>query len=246
MTILKREALRALTSMGLRCRPRDAVRPNPIQPWSDDPRFAAIMRRVEGHTLVDVVRCYMLYQFALHAAPVPGDVAEVGVYKGGTARLLAETIGNSDKRIHLFDTFSGMPPADPRRDIHREGDFSDTSLDDVKSYLGEFLNIRYYKGLFPDTAGGITGEAFSLVHVDADLYRSVRDCLEFFYPRMSAGGIMVFDDYGFLTCPGAKEAVDEYFKDRAESPVYMPTGQCFIVRHRTAATCPRSGREVIL
>ncbi len=172
----------------------------------------------------------MLHQFAIHTSGICGDAAEVGVYKGGTARLLSMTLKNTGKVIHLFDTFSGMPVADPVRDIHRQGDFSDISIDKVKAYLKDCRNVRFHQGIFPETAGNLEDETFCLVHVDADIYRSVLDCCRFFYPRMQAGGIMVFDDYGFLTCPGAKDAVDEFFKQKPENPCYLPTGQCIVVK----------------
>jgi O-methyltransferase len=69
-----------------------------------------------------------------------------------------------------------------------------------------------------------------MVHIDADIYQSVKDSCTFFYPRLESGGIMVFDDYGFPSCPGARKAVDEFFSDKEEFPFYLPSGQCFIVR----------------
>jgi O-methyltransferase len=68
------------------------------------------------------------------------------------------------------------------------------------------------------------------VHIDVDIYQSVSDCCAFFYPRMLAGAIMILDDYGFVTCPGVKPAVDAFLADKPETPVYLPTGQCMIVR----------------
>ncbi len=68
------------------------------------------------------------------------------------------------------------------------------------------------------------------------IYRSVRDCCEFFYPRMETGGVMLFDDYGKFTCLGAKLAVDEYFTDKPEKPYYLPSGQCFIHKQLSSST----------
>jgi O-methyltransferase len=67
--------------------------------------------------------------------------------------------------------------------------------------------------------------------VDVDIYRSVLDCCRFFYPRLVTGGAIVFDDYGRNSCPGAKAAVDEFFADTPEQPVYVATGQAFVVKH---------------
>lgn len=202
-----------------------------IQPWTDDPQFARLMRGVVGRTLVDRVRCYMLYQYAAHVASLGGDVAEVGVYQGGTARLLAQALAPTGKAIHLFDTFQGMPTTvDPRRDQHKAGDFADTSLEGVQHYLRDCPNLHFYQGLFPQTAGPVEEKTFCLVHVDADIYRSVRDCCQFFYPRLERGGMLIFDDYGEKTCPGAKQAVDEFFANTPEKACYLPTGQCVVTR----------------
>jgi O-methyltransferase len=232
------------------------VKPNPIHMWDDDTEFSGMFDAIVDHTLVDKVRCYILYQMAKHAASMPGEVAEIGVYKGGTARLLSQTFRKNRKKIrlawwqnflanfvkemhrrkangktiHLFDTFSGMPTTDPVRDFHREGDFNDTSLEGVKGFLNGCDNIEFHPGFFPETAGPVDNLTFSFVHIDTDIYRSVLDCCEYFYPRMEQGGLMVFDDYGFISCPGAKMAVDEFFSKRPEGPCYLPTGQCLVVK----------------
>jgi O-methyltransferase len=206
----------------------DALRPLPL--WNDDLEFNEILKTIE-YTLVDRARCYMLFQFAKQCAKLQGDVAEVGVYKGGTARLTALTLASrAPKALHLFDTFEGMPLTDTTVDHHRKGDFADTSLDSVRRQLKGCGDVRFYKGFFPDTAGPIENSRFCLVHVDADIYQSVKDCCTFFYPRLESGGVMVFDDYGFPSCPGARKAVDEFFADKPDFPVYLPSGQCVVVR----------------
>ena len=198
--------------------------------WDYDDYFNDLRKQIIGHTLVDKPQCYILYQYAKHAAGLPGDVAEVGVYKGGTARLLAKVFESTGKTIHLFDTFSGMPISDPSKDVHKEGDFSDTSLEVVKTYLHDCENVCFYQGLFPATSKPVVKSTFCLIHIDVDIYQSAMDCCKFFYPRMEKGGIMIFDDYGILDCPGIKTAVDEFFSDKLENPCYLPTGHCIVIR----------------
>lgn len=195
--------------------------------WEEDAQFRQIMQTIQ-YSLVDRARCYMLCQMARRTAQTAGEVAEVGVYKGGTARLLALSLPH--KTVHLFDTFAGMPVTSADFDKHVKGEFSDTSLGAVQARLKDCSNVRFYAGLFPATSGPIEQSKFSLVHVDADIYSSVRACCEFFYPRLEKDAVMVFDDYGFPTCPGARKAVDEFFTDKPEIPFYLPTGQCWVVR----------------
>lgn len=198
--------------------------------WSDDTAFCSLFNQIKDHTVVDRRRCFMIYQFAKHADGIDGQAAEVGVYKGGTAKLISKVLAKSGKTVHLFDTFSGMPVTDSAKDLHIEGHFSDVTLENVKMYLNDCPNVCFYQGLFPDTAAAVTGLRFSFVHVDADIYQSVLQCCRFFYPRMTKSAIMLFDDYGFGSCPGAKKAVDEFFSDKPESPCRLPTGQCFVIK----------------
>lgn len=201
--------------------------------WDSDAAFVAAMGRIAGLTLVDSVRCHVLWQLVRATDNVPGDLAEVGVYRGGTALLMASASGAPSKAVHLLDTFSGMPEtAHPAMDMHRPGDFSDTSAQAVADLFAGDPRARLHAGLFPGSAerDGLGGLSFSLVHVDADIYRSVMDCSRWFYPRLRRGGVMVFDDYGFPSCPGARRAVDEYFAGKPDRPVYLPTGQCVVAR----------------
>jgi O-methyltransferase len=205
-------------------------KPNPIHLWNDHIGFNKVFHPIIGHSLVDRQRCFMLYQFANHILSLEGEAAEIGVYKGGTAKLLANVFEEKDKTLYLFDTFEGMPETDPEKDMHSKGDFDDTSFEYVRDFLKDSKNIEIHKGFFPDTAEPIKNTTFCFVHIDVDIYKSVMDCCDFFYPRLAKGGIMIFDDYGFLSCPGAKTAVDEFFQDKPEFSCYLPTGQSFVVK----------------
>lgn len=203
---------------------------NPLPLWTTDAPFQALRREMEGHTLVGDIDTYVLYRLARHVRRLPGDVAEVGVYKGGTARMLAKVFASTRKTVHLFDTFTGLPPTDPTRDLHQAGDFNDVSAEEVGAYLRDCPDVRLYQGFFPATAGPIEDRTFCFVHADVDIYPSVLDCCRFFYPRLVTGGVIIFDDYGRESCPGAKAAVDEFFADTPEQPVYVPTAQAFVVK----------------
>lgn len=210
--------------------------PNPIEPWSTDPEFLRIFQSMRDRTLVDHVRCFMIYQLAQQALRTDGDFAEVGVYRGGTARLLAELAATERRTVHLFDTFTGMPETDPDKDWHRSGDFDDTSESAVRAFLAGFPGVEFHAGVFPATATAVEDRRFAFVHIDADIYTSVRDSCEFFYGRLESGGILLFDDYGQLTCPGARIAVDEFCSAHRMRPIYLTTGQCLVIR--TARSIP--------
>lgn len=202
----------------------------PVRYWEGDDSFQRLFHAIGENSLLDEVKCYILYQLAHQALKLGGDVAEIGVYKGGSAKLLAKIVEPSGKRVHLFDTFSGMPPTHPEYDLYKKGDFDDASLKTVKTFLGDCPNVTLYPGFFPDTAIPLVEHRFCFAHVDVDIYRSVMDCCEFFHPRLEPGGVLIFDDYGSPRCPGVVRGVDEYFKAQREVPLYLPTGQCVVIK----------------
>jgi len=121
-----------------------------------------------------------------------------------------------------------MPATDPTKDQHRSGDFSESSFDRVQSLVKPFDNVTLKKGVFPASAAGLENERFSFVHIDVDIYQSVLDSCEWFYPRLLPGSVMIFDDYGFVSCPGASQAVDEFCAQQQVAKLYLGTGQALI------------------
>lgn len=191
--------------------------------------FEQIHDQMSALTLVSRDRCEALFILAEKANKLDGDIAEIGVYKGGTAKLLSLACPN--KTVHLFDTFQGMPPKDdPSIDVHKEGDFNDTSLDIVQSALSDCDNTRFYQGMFPETIDNTVSEKFSLVHSDVDLYQCNVDVLEYFYPKMVKGGIIVFDDYEWEGCPGIKKSLEEFLSDKPEKITVSAQYQCYFIK----------------
>lgn len=196
--------------------------------WSDEGDFLELFSQIEGRTVVGRERCFMLYQWAKYASLRDGEMAEVGVYKGGTAKLISKVCAG--KELHLFDTFSGMPTVDANVDDHREGDFADTSEEGVREFLGDCKNVHFHAGFFPDTAEPVKDCRFSLVYVDVDIYSSVKACLEFFYHRLTPGGVMVFDDYMSPSCAGVKKALDDFLADKKEEEISTVRSQCIMIK----------------
>ncbi len=164
--------------------------------------------------------------------------AEVGVYRGGTSRFLAEACRELGMhlRLHAFDTFRGHPAGDVRADVDAEQEaskFSSTDAADVKDYLGAHPGIEIHEGRFQETCAAVEDLCFDLVHLDVDLYAPTAFALRFFRARMRVGAAIVVDDHGSTTCPGVARAVGEFV---AEAPEYLAipqlTGQCVLVRTR--------------
>lgn len=165
---------------------------------------------------------------------IQGDLAEVGVFQGGSAKLLCETKGM--RALHLFDTFQGLPePQDGDESRFHSGQYR-CSLDQVKSYLQSYPAVHLYPGYFPETSAPVADKQFSFVHLDVDLYESTIRSLEFFYPRVTPGGIIISHDYG--NAAGVRKAFTEFFASKPEPVCEVALSQALVVK---SAGC--AGRE---
>lgn len=170
---------------------------------------------------------YQLYTAVSSTAKIKGDIAEVGVYKGGSARIICEA--KKSKTLYLFDTFNGLPkPSETDNKKFKEGNCN-TDIGYAKKVTRDYSNVIIFKGLFPETATPVENKRFSLVHFDVDLYKSIKDCLEFFYPRMNKGGIIISHDYKIAGGSGIKKALDEFFENKPEPIIELSGQQCLIV-----------------
>jgi len=179
----------------------------------------------ESEILLGHNEAHQIFKTIEAVAKIQGDIAEVGVYRGGSAKLICEAKKN--KTLHLFDTFKGLPDAGNSDGLLRKGDYT-ASFERVKNYLKNYENVYFYKGLFPLTAEPIKNKKFSFVHLDVDLYESTLNCLKFFYPRISRGGVIISHDYGCDS--GVKKAFDEFFKDKLESIIELSGTQCLVTK----------------
>lgn len=164
------------------------------------------------------------------ASNVPGEVVELGCYKGTTAALLQKTLDEQgcDKELHLYDSFDGLPPA---TDEDRGGlkfssgamKVSPADVIDTFTRFGCKLPVLH-QGWFIDTLPGRLPPKISFAHLDGDLYESIKVSLINIYSRLTQGAIVVIDDYydpdmpltGKDLFPGVKIACDEFFADKPE------------------------------
>jgi len=155
-----------------------------------------------GYTLIEDDRLMRIAYCCEATSHLPGVMAECGVYKGGSAALIAS--GCPHKELHLFDSL-GLPFDDIEGGHHKQGEFANSETE-LRKYLAPYTNVFFHIGIFPETA---IDECFSLVHLDMDLYVSTKAALEWFLPRMVSGGIIVLDDLGWHHCPGVDQALKE-------------------------------------
>lgn len=199
--------------------------------WETDREFDTLFSQISSRVLMDRRRAFVLYNAARAVAGKDGDVVEMGVYQGGSARLLLHAAG-ADKAYYGFDTFGGLPDIKDDHDpFWEKGEMGETSLEEVTRFL-DSPRAHLIKGIFPDSMVEMPAHPrFCLVHIDGDLYQTTSAALKCFYDRTISGGMIIINDYGFLSSPGVRAAVDEFFDNHPENPIYLPSGQCLVIRH---------------
>jgi len=182
--------------------------------------------RAERESLMSANEAFLVHSLAASQGRLDGVMAEVGVYQGCSAKLIS--LASRGRPLHLFDTFNGLPdPRPAEQALLRTGQYRG-SLRAVRAYLAGQRNITLHPGEFPATTVGSEDLRFSFVHLDVDLEASTRACLEFFYPRMVPGGIILTHDYSCLA--GVRAACDGFLAHRAEMMIEMPTSQAMLVK----------------
>jgi O-methyltransferase len=188
--------------------------------------------QIRRYTMTNPVRCRTLWNQSCQVlwANIPGSFVECGVWRGGSAAVMALAIRHSGqgRDLHLFDSFEGLPePTEkdgPQAREYSGGrasgalksvDQCKAGLDEVQSFLLGRLGldaskVHFHVGWFQDPLSRDAPKLgpIALLRLDGDWYESTRLCLEHLYPLVAPGGMIILDDY--LDWTGCKKAVDEY------------------------------------
>jgi O-methyltransferase len=221
--------------------PHERVRPRATYaPWRADREFARAYETIRGHTLVDVYRCHELWALVAETARrhPDADVLEVGVWRGGTGCLLGERCRSLglNAQVWLCDTFSGVVKTSERDTAYIGGEHADTSAAMVRALASRMglSNVGVLEGIFPDATGErIEDRRFQLCHIDVDVYLSARDVLDWMWPRLVQGGVVVFDDYGFRGCEGVTRCVEEQRDQPDRVTVHNLNGHAVVIKLRS-------------
>jgi O-methyltransferase len=199
----------------------------------EHPDFLALHAQLlrSGDCIMTLPERYNLWALTRRLQGRPGALAEVGVYRGGSALLLAAAKGDAAP-LHLFDTFAGMPATEAQHDGRfQAGQLADTTLAAVQAKLRPWPNVHFHAGFFPATAQGEPATLrYKLVHVDVDIRSSNLAALEFFYPRLLPGGMIVLHDYNETSVPGTHAAVEAFMRDKPETLIELWHTQALIVK----------------
>jgi O-methyltransferase len=183
-------------------------------PWAADRQFLQAYEIVRDYTLVDILRCYELWTLVDQVSKLEGDLLEVGAWRGGSGALIARRAELSQIRssVYLCDTFEGVVKASWRDSVYRGGEHGDASRSDVESLISRLglRNVTIHQGVFPNSTPEALREGrLRFCHIDVDVYESANDILSWVWPRLVRGGIVVYDDYGFQSCNGITQHVED-------------------------------------
>lgn len=227
-SVIRTVSRRFFESFGYSLVPKSASK---SYPPDFSPEIIETIEAVRPFTMTSQERIFSLVTAVEHITNqnIPGEIVECGVWKGGSMMAVAKTLlrlKQTGKKLYLFDTFEGMPPADDVDQNFRGESASGlmeaqdqtswiwaiAQIDEVKRNMASTgypsEKISYIKGKVEDTIPTEAPEKIALLRLDTDWYESTSHELEHLFPRLSPGGVLIIDDYGHWA--GAKKAVDEY------------------------------------
>jgi hypothetical protein len=205
-------------------------------PKDMDGEFKEIYEQCKDYTLTDVEKMYSTYKATEYIvnSGIPGDFVECGVWKGGSAMIIARTLlrmKDINRKIYLYDTFEGMTkptekdvaiadgfPAIISWEKKQRDNYKKWAFSPIRKVRKNMLstgypqeNILFVKGKVEVTIPNTVPSKIALLRLDTDWYESTYHELKHLFPLLSDTGVLIVDDYGFFA--GAKEAVDNYFKE---------------------------------
>ena len=189
---------------------------------------------------------YFLAQYFLHTLGLEGERAECGVFQGSSALLFCHAARTRDPsyagaRLHLIDSFAGlstphhedrftaMTDGEARRGSVPAGAYA-APIEAARAALRAFPQVAFHPGWIPAVFASLPDAQWSFVHIDVDLYEPTHASLDYFYPRLARGGVIICDDYGAPLFPGAHRAWDRYCEEHEVPYVVLDTGQSVILK----------------
>jgi O-methyltransferase len=200
-------------------------------PWNDNREFMNVVKEIKSKTVLDIMRLYELWYLDDQLKHVEGEYIEIGTYKGGSAALIAKK--NSNSTFFVCDTFQGVASASEHDNKYLGGEHSDVTKKDIVNFFNS-LQIKNYKiieGIFPESASNfLDNTKIKYCHIDVDTYLSAKNSYDFLWNKISKGGMIIFDDYGFIGTEGVTKFVNEIKDDSENIFFHNLNGHAIIVK----------------
>lgn len=205
------------------------------RPWMDQLPYSHVFERAtqRAQSVNSPGRLFNLLQLVEQTVDVDGDVVEFGTFAGGTAAILCEGLAEwaPQKHLLLFDSYEGLPASPLGVDARWQGAFANVSRKEVERRFEDKGTVHLITGDILDNLHRVP-ERLSLVHVDVDTYHAAQKVTEHIWPRLSPGGVVLFDDYGFFpNCAPLTVFVSEFAKRMPHAfRFYLPSNGFLMVK----------------
>ena len=195
--------------------------------WTQDCEFLDHTGRLPINAR-QLERLWLLDQASRSLAELDGCFVECGTYKGASASFLCKNASPS-RTVHVFDSWSGLSePGSADGSYWQAGDMK-SGRDEAERVLSPYSNACYHQGWIPEVLQTFEESSVAFIHLDLDLYAPTLEALVFFWPHLVSGGMVICDDSGFTTCPGARLAMRSF--DFGDAKILdLPTGQTMVVK----------------
>jgi O-methyltransferase len=173
-------------------------------------------------------RTHTLCWAAQSALALPGDYVECGTYRGYSAEVLMHfTYGLPGRRVWLYDLFD---PSGGTGEGHRMPAHAPDLVAQVRARFRQWDNVTVTQGKVPGVLAEVAPEQIAFLHIDMNNAEAERGALEVLFDRVSPGGMIVFDDYGWSGYRAQKDSADDFMGLRGLSVLELPTGQGLVVK----------------
>lgn len=171
-------------------------------------------------------RTHILTWAAYTCLRIPGDFVECGCYCGKTAQAIANYVrlDETDKSFFIYDVFNNPPGT------HGMPNHSETLYDEVSERLKSYKQLIVTKGEVPEVLSRVSPKSISFMHIDMNSVSAELGALEVLFDRVAKGGMIVFDDYGWVPYRAQKEAEDRFMEKRGYKILELPTGQGLMLK----------------
>jgi len=201
-----------------------------------DERFMTAFRRnVRNRQEASLLlRLNTLAWAGAQACDVAGDFVECGVWRGFCSAVLMDYLdfGRIEKSFYLYDTFEGIP-SEYDSEKHDSPLFREAGLhESVVRRFARFANAKIVRGVVPESFSSALPDRVAFLHLDMNSSKSEISALEVLFDRISPGGVIVFDDYGWVGYRAQQKAEDIFVQARGHRILELPTGQGLLVKRQ--------------
>lgn len=197
--------------------------------WAEDPAFLAAWQAnvINSSDEAIVWRRYLLACAAYHCVHLAGDFVECGVYAGTGVKTVVDYLGGGafPKTFWAYDTYDYNPTE------HQFSGQDGGLYEQVRARFAAYPQVQVVKGLLPECLEGNSPAAIAYLHIDLNHTEFEIGVLNALFDRVTAGGMVVLDDYEWAGPYRAQNAAEvTWFDDRGYRVFPLPTGQGFVIK----------------